>query len=76
MYDRSLSRRHVLAGGLAAGLSVLAGCVGIGNDTATEESDTVLRLSLAQVDGPLRERYVHERDDPDDNWDVQALDAA
>ncbi|MFC6873495.1 hypothetical protein [Halobellus marinus] len=76
MHDSSLSRRHVLASGLAAGLSVLAGCGGVGNDTATEGADTALRLSLAQVDGPLRERYVHEREEPDDNWDVQALDAA
>jgi len=76
MHDSSLSRRHVLASGLAAGLSVLAGCGGVGSDTAAEGAETALRLSLAQVDGPLRERYVHERDDPDDNWDVQALDAA
>jgi hypothetical protein len=76
MHDLSLSRRQLLASGLAAGISVSAGCAGLGSDTATEGSETTLTLSLAPIDGPLRERYVHEHEDPDDHWDEQALDAA
>lgn len=76
MYDVSLSRRQLLASGLVAGISVSAGCAGFDTDTSKEESETELVLSLTQVDGPLRDRYVHERDDPDERWDKQALDAA
>jgi hypothetical protein len=72
----SLSRRRLLASGLAAGITASAGCLGFGSDTPREDSGTELRLSLTGVDGPLRDTYVHERDDPDDRWDEQALDAA
>lgn len=75
MRDFSLSRRHLLASGLAAGVTAAAGCLGIGNDTPSEDSGMELILSLTRVDSPLRDRYVHEREDPDDSWDEQALDA-
>lgn len=75
MYDVSLSRRQLLASGLAAGISVSAGCSGLTSNTGSEDSETELTLSLTQIDGPLRERYVHEPEDPDKPWDEQALDA-
>jgi hypothetical protein len=76
MHDFSLSRRQLLASGLAAGITVSAGCVGFGSDTANEETETELTLSLSRIDGILRNRYVHERGNPDERWDEQALDAA
>jgi hypothetical protein len=76
MHGISLSRRQLLAGGLAAGLAVSAGCLEGGNDTANGETETELALSLTRVDEPLRNRYVHERGDPDGRWDEQALEAA
>ncbi len=76
MRDFSLSRRALLASGLAAGITASAGCLGFVDDRASEDTGIELTLSLARIDGPLRDRYVHERDDPDDTWDDQALDAA
>lgn len=76
MHDISLSRRQLLASGLAAGISVSAGCAGFSSVTASEDSETELTLSLTRIDGPLRDRYVHEHEDPDEQWDEQALDAA
>jgi hypothetical protein len=72
----SLSRRQLLAGGLAAGIGVSTGCLGFGGDTTRGDSETELTLSLTRIDGPLRHRYVHEREDPDEPWDERALDAA
>lgn len=76
MHDGSLTRRQLLASGLAAGIGVSAGCVGFGSEPANEDAETELTLALTRIDGPLRERYVHERDAPDERWDEQALDAA
>jgi hypothetical protein len=76
MHDFSLSRRHLLASGLAAGIASSAGCFG-GKDTIpSEDSKTELTLSLSRIDGSLRDRYVHEREEPKDHWDEQALAAA
>jgi len=72
----SLSRRQLLASGLVAGISVSAGCVGFGSDTTNDDSETVLKLSLTRINGPLRDKYVYEREDPSEQWDEQALDAA
>jgi hypothetical protein len=71
-----LSRRQLLAGGLAAGLTASTGCLGLGSDTAHEEAGPELTLSLRRVDGPLRNRYVHDRESIDPRWDEQALEAA
>jgi len=76
MHEFSLSRRRLLAGGLVAGLTATAGCLELGGDTGSDDAEPKLTLSLTRVDGPLRERYVHERGDPDERWDEQALDAA
>ena len=76
MHEFALSRRQLLGGGLAAGVVAAAGCLGLGSDTADEAAETELTLSLTRIDGPLRDRYVDERTDPDDRWDEQALDAA
>ena len=69
MHDVSLSRRHLLAGGLAAGIAASAGCLGIGTDATSEDTGPKLTLSLTRVDGPLRNKYVREREDPEDHWD-------
>jgi len=76
MHGLSLSRRHLLASGLAAAITASTGCLGIGTNTASEGSETELTLSLSRVDGSLRNRYVSERGTPDERWDEQALDAA
>lgn len=76
MHNFSLSRRRLLAGGLAVGLTASAGCLGVANDSLGEDTGTELTLSLSRVAGPLRDRYVREYDDPDDSWDEQALGAA
>lgn len=76
MNDGLLSRRQLLASSLVAGMSVFAGCTGFGSDTTSEDSETELMLSLTRVDGLLRNRYVHKREDPDEQWDEQALEAA
>jgi len=76
MRDLSLSRRRLLAGGLAAGLTVSAGCLGSGNSSFGEDTGAELTLSLSRVDGLLRDRYVREYGAPDDSWDEQALGAA
>ena len=76
MHDRSLSRRRLLASGVAAGLAASAGCLGSGTGPLGEDAGTELTLSLTRLDGSLRDRYVYEYEDPDDNWDTQALRAA
>lgn len=76
MHDFSLSRRQLLARGLAAGATVAAGCLGFRGNSASDGTETVLTLSLSRVDHPLRNRYVHERASPDERWDEQALEAA
>jgi hypothetical protein len=76
MDEFSLSRRRLLASGLAAGLAAATGCLGLGDDTANEGTGQELGISLTRVDGRLRERYVDEREDHDDRWDEQALEAA
>lgn len=57
MRDLSLSRRHLLASGLAAGITAAAGCLGIDNNTPSEESGMELTLSLTRVDSPVRDRF-------------------
>lgn len=76
MHGYSLSRRQLLASGLATGITASAGCLGFGSDTASEDTETELTLSLTRVDGSLRNRYVDEREEPDHRWDEQALEAA
>lgn len=72
----SLSRRELLAGGLATGLTAAAGCLDLGGVTGRDAAETVLGLSLRRVDAPLRDGYVYTLDDHTDSWDDQALDAA
>jgi hypothetical protein len=76
MCDSSLSRRHFLAGGLAAGVAASAGCLGSGDSVLGEDTGSELTISLSRVDGPLRDKYVRESADPADHWDEQALKAA
>ncbi|WP_144903604.1 hypothetical protein [Halobellus captivus] len=76
MQDFLLSRRHLLASGLAVGITASAGCLEFGNNTPRGDTGMELTLSLTRVDEPLRNRYVHGRGDPDDRWDEQALEAA
>lgn len=76
MHDVSLSRRRLLASGLAVGTIISAGYLGADSDPESEDAETELTLSLIRVDGPLRDRYVYEYEDPDERWDEQALDAA
>lgn len=68
------SRRRLLAGVLAGGIGAAAGCLGTGGDDGPDGAE--LRLSLSRVDGPLRDRYVRDRDEPEGRWDEAALDAA
>lgn len=75
MHGGSVSRRQLLASGLVAGLTAAAGCLDFGSDTESEDTGTELTLSLTRIDAPLRARYVHERENPDNRWDQQALDA-
>ena len=76
MHGVPLSRRQLLASGLVAGITAVSGCLGLGNYTASDQGETELSLSLTEIDGPLRNKYVHDREDPDDSWDEQALTAA
>ena len=76
MEDVSLSRRKLLASGLAAGISASAGCLGFNTDIDNAASGPKLTFSLSRIDGSLRDRYVHERDQPEDSWDNRALSAA
>lgn len=76
MHDFTPSRRQLLMSGVTAGLAATAGCLGLGDNPASEDAGTALTLSLSQIDDPLRSRYVREADDPGERWDEQALDAA
>lgn len=76
MHDASLSRRQLLAGGLAAGISATAGCLGFDRGFENTDSGPELTFALTRIDGPLRDRYVNEREQPDDSWDEEALTAA
>lgn len=76
MHNISVSRRQLLASGLAASLTASAGCLSFGTNRLGQNSGTELTLSLTRVDGALRDRYVYVSEDPDDHWDLQALDAA
>lgn len=82
MVELAPSRRRLLAGALAGGFSAAAGCIGTGDSMGADGGDpnggdgAELRLSLSRVDGSLRDRYVHDRDDPPEGWDEAALDAA
>lgn len=73
------SRRRLLAGALASGIGAAAGCLGTGGDGDAGDGDAgdgaELRLSLSWIDGTLRDRYAHDRDDPPEGWDEAALDA-
>ena len=76
MDELAPSRRRLLAGALAGGISAAAGCLGGGGDADPSEDDgPELRLSLSWIDGSLRDRYAHDRDDPPEGWDGAALDA-
>ncbi|WP_424015228.1 hypothetical protein ACOZ35_04320 [Halorubrum xinjiangense] len=80
MDELAPSRRRLLAGALAGGIgAAAAGCLGTGSDGDAGDGDAgngaELRLSLSRVDGALRDRYVHDRDDPPEEWDEAALDA-
>ena len=71
------SRRRFLAGAVAGGVGAVAGCLGTGGDGGDPGGDgPELGLSLSRIDGPLRDRYVRDRDDPPEGWDEAALDAA
>lgn len=70
------SRRRLLAGAVAGGVGVVAGCLGTDEDDSSDGDGPELGLSLSRVDGSLRDRYVRDRDDPDERWDEAALDAA
>lgn len=54
----SLSRRQLLAGGVAGALTAATGCLGFGGDTRNERGERALRLTMNQHDGPLRDRFV------------------
>ncbi|WP_096392921.1 hypothetical protein [Halorubrum trapanicum] len=77
MYELAPSRRRLLAGALAGGIgAAAAGCLGTGSDGDADDGDgPELRLSLSRIDGTLRDRYAHDRDDPPEGWDEAALDA-
>ncbi|RLM75997.1 hypothetical protein [Halorubrum sp. Atlit-26R] len=74
MDELAPSRRRFLAGALAGGIGAAAGCLGTGSDGDAADGPE-LRLSLSRVGGSLRDRYVHGRDDPPEEWDEAALDA-
>ena len=78
MDDLTSSRRRLLVGALAGGVgAAAAGCLGTDSDGDAGDGDGAeLRISLSRVDGSLRDRYVHSRDDPPEEWDEAALDAA
>ena len=83
MDELAPSRRRLLAGALAGGIgAAAAGCLGTGGDGDPGDDDPgdgdgpELRLSLSRIDGSLRERYVRDPDDPPEEWDEAALDAA
>ena len=77
MVELAYSRRRLLAGALAGGVGAVAGCLGTGDDGDPSGGDgPELGLSLSRIDGPLRDRYVRDRDDPPEGWDEAALDAA
>ena len=76
MVELMPSRRRLLAGAFAGGVGAVAGCLGTGDDGDDAGDGPELRLSLSRVDGSLRDRYVHHRDDPPEGWDEAALDAA
>ncbi|MFW6000173.1 MAG: hypothetical protein ACOCPY_01815, partial [Halorubrum sp.] len=83
MDELAPSRRRLLAGALAGGIgAATAGCLGTGGDgdpsdgNPSDGDGAELRLSLSRIDGTLRDRYVHGRDDPPEGWDEAALDAA
>jgi len=75
MDELTPSRRRLLAGAVAGGVGVVAGCLGTDGDDPSDGDGAELRLSLSRVDGSLRDRYVRDRDDPDERWDEAALDA-
>ena len=76
MVELASSRRRLLAGALAGGIGAAAGCIGTDADDPSDGDGPELRLSLSRVDGSLRDRYVHGRDDPPEEWDEAALDDA
>ncbi|QUO46572.1 hypothetical protein [Halorubrum ruber] len=75
MDELASSRRRLLVGALAGGIgAAAAGCLGTESDGDAADGPE-LRLSLSRVDGSLRDRYVHSRDDPPEEWDEAALNA-
>jgi len=76
MSDLNPSRRRVLAGGLAAALGAMSGCLD-GSVTAgpDDERVRVLRLALDEVGETLRERAVVDPDETDPRWDGAAFEA-
>jgi hypothetical protein len=77
MSDLNPSRRRVLAGGLAAAVGAMSGCLD-GSVTAGPDDDErvrVLRLALDEVGETLRERAVVDPDETDPRWDEAAFEA-
>jgi hypothetical protein len=77
MSDLNPSRRRVLAGGLAAALGAMSGCLD-GSVTAgpgDSERVRVLRLALDEVGETLRERAVVDPDETSPRWDEAAFEA-
>ncbi|VTT86152.1 hypothetical protein DM2_2190 [Halorubrum sp. DM2] len=76
MDELTSSRRRLLAGAVAGGIGVVAGCLGTDSDDPSDDGGAELGLSLSRVDGSLRDRYVRDSDDPAEEWDEAALNAA
>ena len=76
MSDLNPSRRRVLAGGLAAAVGAMSGCLD-GSVTAgpDDERVRVLRLALDEVGETLRERAVVDPDETSPRWDEAAFEA-
>ncbi|WP_193309981.1 hypothetical protein [Halorubrum halophilum] len=77
MSDLTPSRRRVLAGGLAATIGAVSGCLdeSVTGGPDDDERDRVLRLLLSDVGETLRENGVDDPDEQDPIWDETAFEA-
>jgi hypothetical protein len=77
MDDTSPSRRTVLAGGLAAAVGAVSGCLGDSVTSGPEDGggDRVLRLALDDAGETLRENAVVDPDETEPRWDEAAFEA-
>jgi hypothetical protein len=77
MVDTMPSRRTVLAGGLAAAVGAVSGCLGESVTSGPEDGDgdRVLRLALDDVGETLRENAVVDPDETEPRWDEAAFEA-